>query len=266
MAKTKTEFVHLHVHTHYSLLDGMGKIPDYPDKAKDLGMTSLAITDHGVMYGAIEFDKEALKRNIKPIIGCECYVAPRKSAIKQLGLIPSGNHLILLAKDMTGYQNLMKLTTIAHLEGYYYKPRVDKEALKSINEALIALSVCLQGEVATQIVNVNREGAKKAALEYLDIFGKGNYYLELQDHPDLPEQKLVNKELIKLSKELDIPLVVTNDVHYTNLDDAEAQDVLICVQTGRLVSDENRMKMSTDNSMRDPDELAKKPSRRSQKP
>ncbi len=251
MAKTKTKFIHLHVHTHYSLLDGMGKIPDYLDKAQKLGMDSLAITDHGVMYGAIEFYKEAKKRNIKPIIGCECYVAPRKLTDKTARIDTKPFHLILLAKDFTGYQNLMQLVTTAHLVGYYYKPRVDKDLLRLHSAGLIGLSACLQGEVASQIVNVNREAAKKAALQYNEIFGQDNFYLELQDHPDLPEQKLVNAELIKLSKETGIPLVATNDVHYANLDDAEAQDVLICVQTGRLVADEDRMHMTTDNSLRD---------------
>ncbi len=251
LAKTKTKFIHLHVHTHYSLLDGMGKIPDYLDKAQKLGMDSLAITDHGVMYGAIEFYKEAKKRNIKPIIGCECYVAPRKLTDKTARIDTKPFHLILLAKDFTGYQNLMQLVTTAHLVGYYYKPRVDKDLLRLHSAGLIGLSACLQGEVASQIVNVNREAAKKAALQYNEIFGQDNFYLELQDHPDLPEQKLVNAELIKLSKETGIPLVATNDVHYANLDDAEAQDVLICVQTGRLVADEDRMHMTTDNSLRD---------------
>lgn len=257
MTKTKTKFVHLHVHTHYSLLDGMGKIPDYLDKAKDLGMSALAITDHGVMYGAIEFYKEALKRNIKPIIGCECYVAPRKLVDKTAKIDTRPYHIVLLAKNLTGYKNLMKLVTIAHLEGYYYKPRVDKEVLKKYSEGLIALSACLHGEVATHIININKKAAKKAVLEYVDIFGQGNFYLELQDHPDLPEQKLVNAEIIKLSKETGVAPVVTNDVHYVNLDDAEAQDILICVQTGKFVTDDDRMKMSTDNSLRDPESLAK---------
>lgn len=257
MSKTKTEFVHLHVHTHYSLLDGMGKIPEYLEKAKQLEMPALAITDHGVMYGAIEFYKEAIKRNIKPIIGCECYIAPRKLTDKTGKIDTKPYHIVLLAKNMTGYKNLLRLVTKAHLEGYYYKPRIDKELLRKHAEGLIGLSACLQGEVATHLKNVNKESAKKAALEYAEIFGKDDFYLELQDHPDLPEQKLANEGLIKLAKETGIQLVVTNDVHYVNLDDSDAQDVLICVQTGKLVSDEDRMKMSTDNSMRDPEELAK---------
>ncbi len=257
MPKTKTKFVHLHVHTHYSLLDGMGKIPDYINKAKELGMPALAITDHGVMYGAIEFYKEALKKEIKPIIGCECYIAPRRLTDKTGKVDTRPYHIVLLAKNMTGYKNLLKLVTTAHLEGYYYKPRIDKPLLKKHAEGLIALSACLQGEIATHLKNVNREAAKKAIGEYFEIFGKEDFYLEMQDHPDLPEQKMVNDELIKLAKETGAQLVATNDVHYANLDDAEAQDVLICVQTGKLVSDEDRMKMSTDNSMRDPEDLAK---------
>ena len=257
MTKTKTNFVHLHVHTHYSLLDGMGKIPDYINKAVELGLPALAITDHGVMYGAVEFYKEATKKGIKPIIGCECYIAPRKLTDKTGRIDTKPYHIVLLAKNLTGYKNLMRLVTTAHLEGYYYKPRIDKALLRKHSEGLIGLSACLQGEVATHLKNVNKEAAEKAALEYADIFGKEDFYLELQDHPDLPEQKLANEGLIKLSKKTGIELVVTNDVHYANIDDAEAQDVLICVQTGKLVSDENRMKMSTDNSMRDPEDLAK---------
>jgi DNA polymerase-3 subunit alpha len=257
LTKTKTNFVHLHVHTHYSLLDGMGKIPDYINKAVELGLPALAITDHGVMYGAVEFYKEATKKGIKPIIGCECYIAPRKLTDKTGRIDTKPYHIVLLAKNLTGYKNLMRLVTTAHLEGYYYKPRIDKALLRKHSEGLIGLSACLQGEVATHLKNVNKEAAEKAALEYADIFGKEDFYLELQDHPDLPEQKLANEGLIKLSKKTGIELVVTNDVHYANIDDAEAQDVLICVQTGKLVSDENRMKMSTDNSMRDPEDLAK---------
>lgn len=257
MRETKTNFVHLHVHTHYSLLDGMGKINDYLDKAKSLGMDALAITDHGVMYGVIEFYKEAKKRGIKPIIGCECYIAPRKLTDKTAKVDTKPYHIVLLAANEKGYKNLLKLTSIAHLEGYYYKPRIDKKTLREHAEGLIALSACLHGEVSTHLTNVNREAAKKAALEYQEIFGKDNYYLELQDHPDLPEQKMVNKEMIKLSKETGVPLVVTNDVHYANKEDAEAQDILLCVQTGKFVSDEDRMKMSTDNSLRNPEDLAK---------
>lgn len=249
------EFVHLHVHTHYSLLDGMGKIPDYLDRAKELGMTAMAITDHGVMYGAIEFYKEAKKRDIKPLIGCECYVAPRTLYDKEARVDTKPFHLVLIAKNEIGYRNLMKLVSVAHLDGYYYKPRIDKNILREHSEGLIALSACLNGEVASSIVHVNMETAKKAAKEYVEIFGKGNFFLELQFYDNLPEQKLANKHLIEIAKELDIPLVATNDVHYVNKDDAEAQDILLCVQTGRFVDDEDRMKMTTDNSMRIPEEM-----------
>jgi DNA polymerase-3 subunit alpha len=255
--KNKNKFVHLHVHSHYSLLDGMGRIPDYLDKAKELGMEALAITDHGTMYGVIEFYKEAKKRDIKPIIGCECYIAPRKLTDKAAKIDIKPFHVVLLAKNNKGYKNLLKLTSIAHLEGYYYKPRIDKDVLREHSEGLIALSACVHGEVANAILNSTYDNAKKIAQEYVDIFGKDHFYLELQDHPDFPEQKTANDGLIKIAKELDIPLVVTNDIHYANKEDAEAQDILICLQTGKLVTDEDRMKMTSDNSMRDPKELAK---------
>lgn len=253
--KEKQKFVHLHVHTHYSLLDGMGKIPDYLDRAKELEMGALAISDHGTMYGVIEFYKEAKKRGIQPVIGCECYVAPRKLTDKTAKVDTKPNHLVLLAKNLVGYKNLMKLTTIAHLEGYYYKPRIDKDILRQHSEGLIALSACLHGEVANAIININVDAAKKAALEYEEIFGKGNFYLELQYYDNLPEQKLANEQLVKIAKELSIPLVATNDVHYVYKEDSEAQDALLCVQTGRLVDDEDRMQMITDNSMRSPEEM-----------
>jgi DNA polymerase-3 subunit alpha len=234
----------------------MGKVPDCLDRAKELNMSALAITDHGVMYGAIEFYKEAIKRGIKPIIGCECYVAARKLTDKTAKVDTKPNHLVLLAKDNEGYKNLLQLVTIAHLEGYYYKPRIDKEVLEKHSKGLIALSACLQGEIAVHIANGNYEQAKESALGFDALFGRGNYYLELQDHPTIPIQKTANEGLIRISKETGIPLVVTNDVHYVNKDDAEAQDVLLCVQTGRFVDDENRMKMTSDHSMRSFEDLA----------
>lgn len=256
MAETSAKFVHLHVHTHYSLLDGMGKIPDYLDKAKELGMPAMAITDHGVMYGAIEFYKEARKRDIKPIIGCECYVAPRTLHDKEPKVDAKPFHLVLLAKNNIGYHNLMKLVTTAHVDGYYYKPRIDKNVLREHSEGLIGMSACLNGEPARTVMNGDYEKAKKAALEYEEIFGKGNYFLELQDQPGAEEQRVANEGLIKISKETGIGLVVTNDVHYTNKDDAEAQDALLCVQMGKMVSDEDRMKMTMDNSMRTYEDLS----------
>jgi DNA polymerase-3 subunit alpha len=255
LPNSSEKFVHLHVHTHYSLLDGMGKIPDYLDKAKSLGMNSMAITDHGVMYGAIEFYKEAKKRDLRPIIGCECYVAPRSLHDKEPKLDAKPYHLVLLAKNNAGYQNLLKLVSIAHIDGYYYKPRIDKKILRELSEGLIAMSACLNGEPSRNILADNYEKAKAAALEYEEIFGKGNYYLELQDQPGIEDQEKANKGLKKISKETGIGLVVTNDVHYANKDDSEAQDALLCVQMGKMVADEDRMKMTMDNSMRTYEEL-----------
>lgn len=255
MAETKAKFVHLHVHTHYSLLDGMGKIPDYLDKAKALGMPAMSITDHGVMYGAIEFYKEAKKRDLNPIIGCECYVAPRSLHDKEARVDIKPYHLVLLAKNNVGYQNLMQLVTIAHIDGYYYKPRIDKETLRKYSEGLIGMSACLNGEPSRNIVNGDYDRAKAAALEYQEIFGKDHYYLELQDQPGADEQRVANEGLKKIAKETGIGLVVTNDVHYVNKDDAEAQDILLCVQMGKTVADEDRMKMTMDNSMRTYEDL-----------
>lgn len=255
MTETKAKFVHLHVHTHYSLLDGMGKIPDYLDKAVELGMPAMAITDHGVMYGAIEFYKEAKKRGINPIIGCECYVATRSLHDKEARVDIKPYHLVLLAKNNVGYHNLMKLVTIAHIDGYYYKPRIDKETLRKYSEGLIGTSACLNGESSRNIVGGDYEKAKQAALEYQEIFGKDHFYLELQDQPNAEEQHVANEGLKKISKETGIGLVVTNDVHYVNKDDAEAQDILLCVQMGKTVADEDRMKMNMDNSMRTYEDL-----------
>lgn len=256
MSAAKPKFVHLHVHTHYSLLDGMGKIPDYLDKAKELGMPAMAITDHGVMYGAIEFYKEAKSRDIKPIIGCECYVAPRTLSDKEAHVDIKPYHLVLLAKNNAGYQNLMKLVTIAHIDGYYYKPRIDKDTLRKYSEGLIGMSACLNGEPSRNVVKGDYEKAKAAALEYEEIFGKDHYYLELQDQPGVDDQIRANEGLKKIAQETGIGLVVTNDVHYVNKDDAEAQDILLCVQMGKTVADEDRMKMTMDNSMRTFEDLA----------
>jgi len=257
LAETKAKFVHLHVHTHYSLLDGMGKIPDYLDKAKALGMPAMSITDHGVMYGAIEFYKEAKKRDINPIIGCECYVAPRTLHDKEARVDAKPYHLVLLAENNVGYHNLMKLASIANIDGYYYKPRIDKDTLRKYSEGLIGLSACLGGEPARNAMNGDYAKAKAAALEYSEIFGKDHYYLELQDQPGVPEQERANEGLKRIAKETGIGLVVTNDVHYVNKDDAEAQDILLCVQMGKTVNDEDRMKMTMDNSMRTYEDLAK---------
>ncbi|SHF25321.1 DNA polymerase III catalytic subunit, DnaE type [Thermoanaerobacter uzonensis DSM 18761] len=238
-------FVHLHVHSEYSLLDGSCRIKDLIAKTKELNMKAIAITDHGVMYGVIDFYKEAVAQGIKPIIGCEIYVAPRSMQDKEYGIDNENYHLVLLAKDMVGYKNLMKIVTVASIEGFYYKPRVDREFLKEHSEGLIALTACLAGEVPSYILRGEYEKAKEAALFYDSVFGRGNFYLELQDHGILEQQK-VNKELIKLSKETGIPLVATNDVHYLEKKDAKAHEVLLCIQTGKTIDDEDRMSFPTD--------------------
>mgnify|MGYP005771866055 CR=1 FL=1 len=235
-------FTHLHVHTEYSLLDGSSKIRELTARAKELGMDSLAITDHGVMYGVIDFYKAARENGIKPIIGCEVYVAPGSRFDREN---VSGEdryyHLILLAENNTGYQNLMKIVSKGFVDGFYYKPRVDYEVLTTYHEGIIALSACLAGEVQRNLERGLYEDAKKSALRYEEIFGKGNFFLELQDH-GIPAQKLVNQGLMRLSKELSIELVATNDSHYIYADDAQAHDILLCIQTGKKVTDENRMR------------------------
>ncbi len=235
-------FTHLHVHTEYSLLDGSNKIKEYVKRVKELGMNSAAITDHGVMYGVIDFYKECKAQGINPIIGCEVYVAPNSRFDKELtGGEDRYYHLVLLAENNIGYDNLMKIVSRGFTEGYYYKPRVDMELLRENHEGLIALSACLAGEVQRYIQKGLVDEAKKTALKYLDCFGEGNYFLELQDH-GLPEQKLVNTTLLQMSRELQIPLVVTNDVHYTYADDVKPHDILLCLQTGKKLSDEDRMR------------------------
>ena len=235
-------FTHLHVHTEYSLLDGSNKIKEYVARVKELGMNSAAITDHGVMFGVIDFYKEARAQGINPILGCEVYVAPNSRFDREAS---HGDdryyHLVLLAENNQGYQNLMKIVSKGFVEGYYYKPRVDLELLEQYHEGIIALSACLAGEVQRYLVRNLYDEAKKAALRYEEIFGKGNFFLELQDH-GIPEQKMVNPQLLRLSQELGIELVATNDVHYTYAEDAEAHDILLCIQTGKKLSDENRMR------------------------
>ena len=235
-------FVHLHTHTEYSLLDGSNKIKEYVKYVKSLGMNAAAITDHGVMYGVIDFYREAIKEGIKPIIGCEVYVAPNSRFDRELtGGEDRYYHLILLAENNTGYHNLMKIVSAGFTDGYYYKPRVDMEILSRYHEGIIAASACLAGEVARYIQKNMYNEAKEAAAKYLNCFGKGNYFLELQDH-GIAEQKMVNQALLQISRELDIPLIATNDVHYTYADDATAHDLLLCIQTGKKVSDEDRLR------------------------
>ena len=236
------EFTHLHVHTEYSLLDGSNKINEYVARVKELGMDSAAITDHGVMFGCIDFYRAAKAAGIKPILGCEVYVAPGSRFDKEIGREEDRYyHLVLLAENQEGYQNLMKIVSTGFVDGFYYKPRVDLEILEKYHEGIIALSACLAGEVARDITKGFYEESKKAALRYEEIFGKGNFFLELQDH-GIPEQHRVNQQLVRMSRETGIELVATNDIHYTYSTDAEAHDILLCVQTGKRLQDEDRMR------------------------
>ena len=235
-------FTHLHVHTEYSLLDGSNKIQEYVNRVKELGMDSAAITDHGVMYGVIDFYRAARAAGINPVLGCEVYVAPGSRFDREIG---SGDdryyHLVLLAENNQGYANLMKIVSKSFVEGFYYKPRVDLQLLEKYHEGLIALSACLAGEVARYLTRGMYEDAKAAALRYQDIFGKGNFFLELQDH-GIPEQRTVNQQLMRLSQEIGIDLVATNDVHYTYAEDEKPHDILLCLQTGKKLADEDRMR------------------------
>ncbi len=235
-------FAHLHLHTEYSLLDGACRLGPLVDRAKELGMESLAITDHGVMYGVVDFYEACNKAGIHPVIGCEVYVAPGSRFDRTAG---GRAHLILLCETQQGYQNLIKLCSAGFIEGYYYKPRIDMELLRQRHEGLIALSACLSGDVPKLLLQGRYDEARDLALEFESIMGKGNYFLEMQDH-GLREQKLVNQGLIRISQETGIPLVCTNDVHYLHREDAKAQEILMCIQTGKKLSDENRMRMNTD--------------------
>ena len=236
-------FTHLHVHTEYSLLDGSNKIKEYVARVKELGMDSAAITDHGVMYGCIDFYRAAKAAGIRPILGCEVYVAPGSRLDKEAGGSSSGRyyHLVLLAENNQGYANLMKIVSKGFVEGYYYKPRVDLELLRQYHEGIIALSACLAGEVARYLTRSMYEDAKAAALRYQEIFGENNFFLELQDH-GIAQQQMVNQQLMRLHEETGIPMVATNDVHYTYQDDVESHDILLCLQTGKKLADEDRMR------------------------
>ena len=234
-------FTHLHVHTEYSLLDGSNKIKELIGRTKELGMDSVAITDHGVMYGVIDFYKEATKNGIRPIIGCEVYVAPGSRFDRDPSASNRYHHLVLLAENNEGYHNLIKIVSRGFTEGFYYKPRIDKELIRQYHQGIIALSACLAGEVPDLISRGFYEEAKQAALEMEEVFGRGNYFLELQDH-GIPMQKTVNQALLRMSKETGIELVATNDIHYTYSEDAEAHDILLCIQTGKKVTDEDRMR------------------------
>jgi len=234
-------FTHLHLHTEYSLLDGFARIHPLMEKAKAMGMTAVAMTDHGVMFGAVEFYKAAKKHGLKPIIGCEVYTAARKMSDRDNRLDKNSGHLVLLAKNNQGYQNLIKLVSEGYVHGFYYKPRIDYDLLREHTEGLIALSACLSGDVQQYLLRGMPQAAEETAIKLKEMFGPGNFYLELQDH-GIPEQKRVNMQLIQLSKKLNIPLVATNDVHYLEREDASVHDILLCIQTGKNVSDQQRMR------------------------
>ena len=236
-------FCHLHLHTEYSLLDGASRISPLLDKIKAMGMTHCAITDHGAMYGVVEFYQQALSRGIHPVIGCEVYVCPdmreKSSGARDY------SHLILLCENQTGYQNLIYLVSQGFVEGFYYKPRIDYELLAKHSEGLIALSACLSGDIPKLLLDGRENDARKMAQRYIDIFGRGNYFIEIQDH-GLADQKRVLPGLIKLARDMDLPLVATNDCHYIDREDAETQEILMCIQTGKTLTDQNRMRMETD--------------------
>lgn len=255
--KRLNPFTHLHVHSHYSLLDGLAKIDELIALAKEQGMDSLGLTDHGAMYGAVEFYKKATSEGIKPIIGVEAYVAPNGLASKRPRIDDKRHHLILLAKNQTGYENLVQMVTASWLEGFYYKPRIDKELLAKHANGLIGSSACLAGELARIAINTrDADAVGKTAKEYEDIFGKGNFYVEIEHHPGIPEQKKANQILINAAKKYKLPLVATHDVHYLKPDDAEAQDILMLVQTGAAIDDEERLTMKHDDfSLRPPRDM-----------
>ena len=253
-----SKFVHLHTHSHYSLLDGMIKIDDLVDETVKLGMPAIALTDHGNMYGTIEFYKKCRKAGIKPIIGVEIYIALELMRQKRPNIDNKRYHLILLAKNETGYKNLLKIVTASHLEGFYYKPRVDKEFLRKHSEGLIALSACMAGEVSKMVGIKDMERAEKAAKEYEDIFGQGNFYIEISHHPDIENHANIQKGLIELARKINIPLVATQDIHYLKPDDATAQDILVAIQTNADMADTNRLTMKLDDfSMKSGEEMEK---------
>jgi DNA polymerase-3 subunit alpha len=251
------KFTHLHVHSHYSLLDGLAKVPDLVKRTKELGMDSIALTDHGVLYGAVEFYKAAKKAGIKPILGVEAYVAPHDRFSREQS--ERYYHLILLCENETGWKNLVTLVSKAHLEGFYYRPRVDKDLLREHHEGLIALSACLGGEIGQNLLAGRFEDAKKVAAEYQSIFGEKNYFLEIQKHPHVPDSEKIEASIIKLSEETGIPLVATQDLHYLNKEDAEYHDVLLAIQTGNQLSDDDRLSLKEDDfSLDSPEEMAEK--------
>ena len=239
-------FAHLHVHTEYSLLDGACRIRDLPKLVKEMGQTACAITDHGAMYGAIDFYRACKAEGIHPVIGCEVYVARRTRFDKQHEFDAESRHMVLLCKNETGYRNLSYMVSQAYIEGFYIKPRIDLDLLREHSEGLIGLSACLAGEIPRRIINGDYEGAKAYALELSSILGEDNFYLELQDH-GIADQTTVNRALLRMHNETGIPLVCTNDAHYLRKEDAESHDVLLCIQTGKTVDDENRMRYEPRN-------------------
>jgi len=247
------EFTHLHVHTQFSILDGAAKISSLIDKTKEYGMKALAITDHGNMFGVIKFFNEARKKGIKPIIGCEIYVAAKERFSKKTKADRSGFHLILIAKNKQGYRNLSRLSSLGYLEGFYYTPRIDKELLKKYSEGLIASSACLGGEIPDTILNKGEEKAEEVLKEYIEIFGE-DFYLELQNH-ELPEQKKVNDFLVQISKKYGVKLIATNDVHYVNSNDYDAHQILICLNTGSELEDIDRMHYTGQEYLKSPEEM-----------
>lgn len=240
----EVNFVHLHCHSEYSLLDGAARIDKMISRAAELGMPALAVTDHGTMFGIIDFYRAAKAAGVKPVLGCEIYVSHRSRFQKEAKRDDSQYHLVLLAENNTGYRNLMRLVSAGYLEGFYYKPRVDRELLEECSEGLIALSACLAGEIPTMIINGQIDKAHEAACYFRDLFGPDNFFLELHDH-GIPEQKAVNKVLAEISKQEGIPLVASNDVHYLSREDAFVHDVLLCIQTGKTVDETDRMKFES---------------------
>ena len=249
-------FTHLHVHTEFSLLDGASRIKELIETTKALGMDSIAITDHGAMYGVIDFYKEAKKQGVKPIIGCEVYVAPgaRQEHREVNGV--RYYHLILLAENQTGYRNLVKLVSLANIEGMYYKPRVDKDLLRQYHEGIICLSACIAGEIPRAILQDNMERADALVREYLEIFGRENFFLEIQKH-GLPEERKANAGLVELAKKYDVGLVATNDLHYVHREDSEFHDILLCIQMNKTFDDPDRMRFASDDYyLKSPEEMA----------
>ncbi len=250
------EFAHLHVHTHFSLLDGLSKIDDLVLRAKELNLPALAITDHGNMYGAVEFYEKCKKADIKPIIGCELYVAPRSLHQKEGQIDSRSYHLTALCKNANGYKNLIKLVSVSHIDGFYYKPRIDKEVLKKYKDDVVFMSGCLKGEIASHIANGNMELAEESLKEYVDILGKDDFYLELQHHPNHQIQVKVNATLKELAQKYNLKTVLTCDSHYLRTEDRDTHEVLLAIQTGSTMNDDDRMSLRNfDLSLKDPKEL-----------